>query len=215
MTLAASTTASPRPISDDAADREPARAEPLPFATRKDRRCTTTSGSTCTTTTRRSSGGGRHQISVSCRGPSTACSASSPSSLSFAPAPTERDGLHRLLRQQRHLDRLSRRARRTLDVRMSARVAVSRPEPGLDVSPDLAGLRKQIGERSVAGADTPHHFLAASDLRRHRAVDHRLCPGEPCDRRQRHRPSPMDFCNRIHDDFTYDGKATTVAHQGR
>ena len=69
------------------------------------------------------------------------------SSLSFSPMPTERSDF---------LDFFGnavtsiafRGVYETLDMRMSARVSVARPEPGLDVSPKLANL----GERDRFGA---------------------------------------------------------------
>jgi len=41
---------------------------------------------------------------------------------------------------------------------MSARRAVSRPEPGLDVSPDIQRLREEIGTVQSLSPASPHHF---------------------------------------------------------
>ncbi len=45
---------------------------------------------------------------------------------------------------------------------MTARVNVTRPPNMLDVSPDLAGLQKEIRSVWSIAADAPHHFLTSS-----------------------------------------------------
>jgi transglutaminase-like putative cysteine protease len=131
------------------------------------------------------------------------------SSLSFSPVPTERSDF---------LDFFGnavtsiafRGSYEELDMRMSARVSVSRPEPGLDVSPTLPNLREEIASVRSLSPDAPHHFLAASDF-----VD--LDPGITAYARESLSQTSSvtgianDFCNRIQADFIYDGEATTVA----
>ena len=51
---------------------------------------------------------------------------------------------------------------------MSARVAVTRPEPSLDVSPLLPELADEIASVWSLAPDAPHHFVAASD---HAGID--------------------------------------------
>ncbi len=156
----------------------------------------------------RSSGGGRHQIRVVPR-TLEGIQRVVASSLSFEPAPTEREDFTDFFGNSA-TSIAFREEHRTLDVRMNARIAVSRPEPGLDVSPDVTGLRRQIGELRSVAADTPHHFLAGSDFVaiEPEITDYAraslLAGGSVIGIAQ-------DFCRRIHDDFTYDGKATTVA----
>ncbi len=50
----------------------------------------------------------------------------------------------------------------TLDIRMAARVMVDRPEPGLDMSPDLAGMLRDLRQVRSLEASAPHHYLAPS-----------------------------------------------------
>jgi transglutaminase-like putative cysteine protease len=153
-------------------------------------------------------GGGRHQIRVV---PQTISGVQRvvASSLSFSPKPTERsdfsdffgNGVTTIAFRDAHEE---------LDVRMSARVAVSRPEIGFDVSPDVARLRLELATLWSLASDTPHHFLASSD---HAGVESAITAYA------RNSLSASvsvigiasDFCNRIHHDFTYDGEATTVA----
>jgi transglutaminase-like putative cysteine protease len=97
-----------------------------------------------------------------------------------------------------------------LDMRMSARVSVARPEPGLDVSPKLADLGDEIAAVRSLAADAPHHFFAASDY-----VDLDAAITAYARQSQTGASSVTsvanDLCNRINADFTYDGEATTVA----
>ena len=152
-------------------------------------------------------GGGRHQVRVM---PPTISGVQRviAASLSFSPAPSGTLRLHRFLRQQCHVDRLSR-AHETLDIRMSARVAVSRPEPGLDVSPDIAALREQLEgccrwrrmRRIISWppATMPASMLTITAYARESSAGSSVRGDRRC-----------DLCNRIHRDFTYDGEATTV-----
>ncbi len=156
----------------------------------------------------RAAGGGRHQVRVA---PPTIPGVQRviASSLGFTPKPAERsdftDFFGNLVTAIAFRD-----VHETLDIRMSARVAVSRPEPGFDVSPDMARLQAELaGVRSLS-SDAPHHFVAASH---HAGIE----PAITAYARDSLSAAPSvvgvasDFCNRIYDDFAYDGEATTVA----
>jgi transglutaminase-like putative cysteine protease len=156
----------------------------------------------------RAAGGSRHHVHVA---PQTIPNVQRviASSVSFGPTPTERSDF---------LDFFGnavssvafRSAYDELDIRMSARVSVSRPEAGLDVSPKLANLADEIAMVRSLSPDAPHHFLAASDF-----VD--LDPAITHYARGSLSSAASvtgianDLCNRIYDEFTYDGEATTVA----
>lgn len=153
-------------------------------------------------------GGSRHHVHVS---PQTISGMQRviASALSFSPTPTERSDF---------LDFFGnavtsvafRSIYESLDIRMNARVSVSRPEAGFDVSPKLADLAGEIASVRSLAPDAPHHFLAASDF-----VD--LDAAITSYARESLSAGPTvaavanDFCNRIHTDFVYDGEATTVA----
>lgn len=130
------------------------------------------------------------------------------SSLSFSPRPTERSDF---------LDFFGnavtsiafRGVYDALDMRMSARVSVSRPEPGLDVSPTLGDLGGEIAAVRSLSPDAPHHFLSASD---HVDLDAAITAYAKESLAARSATAiANDFCNRIHADFAYDNEATTVA----
>ncbi|RWO42126.1 MAG: transglutaminase family protein [Mesorhizobium sp.] len=150
-------------------------------------------------------GGGRHQVRVlppTISGVQRVIAAS----LSFAPAPSERSDFSDFFGN--NVTSIAfRDAHDALDIRMSARVAVSRPEPGLDVSPDIRRLRSQLEAVRSLSPDTPHHFLAASD---HVGVDADITGYARSSAGSSVVGTAMDLCNRIHRDFTYDGEATTV-----
>ncbi len=131
------------------------------------------------------------------------------SSLSFTPATTERSDFSDFFGNAvtsvafRHVHRM-------LDVRMSARVSVSRPEIGFDVSPNLARLgEERLGLWSLA-PDSPHHFMASSD---HAAIlpDITSYAARSVGDGTSVTAIAADLCDRIHEDFTYDGDATTVS----
>ena len=96
-----------------------------------------------------------------------------------------------------------------LDIRMQARVQVETPALMADLSPELPKLGEELlALRSVA-ADSPHHLVSPSP----RLPDDALIaeyartlitPGQTV------REIAMAICARIHKDFTYDPKATTV-----
>ncbi|BAV47603.1 transglutaminase domain-containing protein [Mesorhizobium loti] len=150
-------------------------------------------------------GGGRHQIRVL---PSTISGVQRviAASLSFAPAPNERSDFSDFFGN--NVTSIAfREAHDALDIRMSARVSVSRPEPGLDVSPDIGRLRQELAAvRSLASA-SPHHFLAGSA---HSGIDAAITTYARDSIAGSAAGTAMNLCNRIHRDFTYDGDATTV-----
>jgi len=150
-------------------------------------------------------GGGRHQIRVL---PSTISGVQRviAASLSFAPAPNERSDFSDFFGN--NVTSIAfRDAHDALDIRMGARVSVSRPEPGLDVSPDIGRLRQELAAvRSLASA-SPHHFLAGSA---HSGIDAAITTYARDSIAGSAAGTAMDLCNRIHRDFTYDGEATTV-----
>jgi len=154
-----------------------------------------------------SSVGGRHQIRVVPRS-IDGIQRVVASSLSFAPAPTERSDFVDFFGN--NATSISyRKEHETLDVRMSARVSVSRPGPDLDVSPDLTGLRKELSELRSLANDAPHHFLGASSFvsLEKPITDHAR---ESLGATRTVHAVAEDLCRRIHRDFTYDGEATSV-----
>ncbi|RWD52071.1 transglutaminase family protein [Mesorhizobium sp.] len=150
-------------------------------------------------------GGGRHQVRVL---PPTVAGVQRviAASLSFAPAPSERSDFSDFFGN--NVTSIAfRDVHDALDIRMSARVAVSRPEPGLDVSPDIRRLREELDAVRSLSPDTPHHFLAASD---HAGIDAAITAYARSSAGNSAVSTAMDLCNRIYRDFTYDGEATTV-----
>jgi transglutaminase-like putative cysteine protease len=153
-------------------------------------------------------GGGRHQVRVmphSLPGVQRVVAAS----LAFSPQPAERSDFSDFF--SNGVTSISfRETHQRLDVRMSARVAVSRPDPSPDVSPDLARLRGEIASVRSLAPEAPHHFLASSS---HAALDEAITAYA----RDSFSPSRSaasladELCLRIHRDFVYDGEATTVA----
>ncbi|WP_296746716.1 transglutaminase family protein [Mesorhizobium sp.] len=150
-------------------------------------------------------GGGRHQVRVlpqTLNGVQRVIAAS----LSFAPTPAERADFSDFFGN--NVTSIAfRDAHDALDVRMSARVSVSRPEPGLDVSPDIHGLRAELDAVRSLSPGAPHHFAAASD---HAGIDAAITAYARESLAGSAVATAIDLCNRIHRDFTYDGKATTV-----
>ncbi|TJU94937.1 MAG: transglutaminase family protein, partial [Mesorhizobium sp.] len=106
-------------------------------------------------------GGGRHQVRVL---PQTIAGVQRviAASLSFQPNPAERADFSDFFGNNVTAIAV-RDAHEELHVRMSARVSVSRPDAGLDVSPDIHGLRAELDAVRSLSAEAPHHFLAASD----------------------------------------------------
>lgn len=150
-------------------------------------------------------GGSRHQVRVL---PQTIAGVQRvvAASLSFVPTPSERTDFTDFFGN--NVTAIAfRDVHDGLDIRMSARVSVSRPEPGLDVSPDLQRLREELGAVRSLAPDAPHHFLTASD---HAGIDAAITAYARRSLAGSTTGTVMDFCNRIHRDFTYDGEATTV-----
>ena len=150
-------------------------------------------------------GGGRHQVRVM---PQTIAGVQRviAASLSFAPNPAERADFFDFFGN--NVTSIAfRDVHDTLDIRMSARVSVSRPEPGLDVSPDISGLRAELDAVRSLSPSAPHHFLAASD---HVGLDEAITAYAREGLAGSAVATASDLCNRIHRDFTYDGKATNV-----
>jgi transglutaminase-like putative cysteine protease len=153
-------------------------------------------------------GGSRHHVHVA---PQTITGAQRvvASSLSFSPTPTERADFFDFFGNAM-TSVAFRSAYDALDIRMSARVSVSRPEPGLDVSPTLTNLGEEIASVRSLSPEAPHHFLAASDFV---GLDPAITAyaRESLSRTSSVTGIANDFCQRIYNDFTYDGDATTVA----
>jgi transglutaminase-like putative cysteine protease len=157
-------------------------------------------------------GGGRHQIRMlplNLTGIQRVVAAS----LAVTPAPAERSDFTDFFGN--HVTSIAvRKPHDELDVRMSARVSVLRPQPGLDVSPRLSLLADEIASVWSLAPDAPHHFLAGSD---HAGLDPAISAyagqslaGDPSVQALAER-----LCNRINADFAYDTEATTVATSAR
>jgi transglutaminase-like putative cysteine protease len=157
-------------------------------------------------------GGGRHQIRMlplNLTGIQRVVAAS----LAVTPAPAERSDFIDFFGN--HVTSIAvRKPHDELDVRMSARVSVMRPQPGLDVSPRLSRLADEIASVWSLAPDAPHHFLAASD---HAGLDPAISAyaGESLARDPSVQAVAERLCNRINADFAYDTEATTVATNAR
>jgi len=156
----------------------------------------------------RSSGGSRHQIRVQPR-TIEGIQRVVASSLSFEPKPAERSDFVDFFGNNA-TSIAFREEHEKLDIRMNARVAVTRPDPGLDVSPDLARLRRSLSEIRTLDASAPHHFLGASDFA---GIDATITDYARASlvEAQSVYGIAANLCSRLHRDFAYDGKATTVA----
>jgi transglutaminase-like putative cysteine protease len=97
----------------------------------------------------------------------------------------------------------------SLDLKLSARVAVDKAVPAGDASPDIAGLRHELGTLWRLDGGSPHHFLAASP----RVA---LTPAiadyarESLGRTGTVQAAALDLCHAIHRDFAYVTDATNV-----
>lgn len=153
-------------------------------------------------------GGGRHQVRVSPRtlpGVQRVVAAS----VDFAPRPAERSDFTDFFGNP--VTAIAYRdPHDELDVRMSARVSVRRPEPGIDLSPPRDGLKAEILAVRSLSADAPHHFLAAS---RHAPLDEAITEfARACLSAQTSTFGLAEaLCRAIHEEFVYDGDATTVS----
>ena len=160
----------------------------------------------------RSAAGGRHHIRVM---PQTLPGIQRvvASSLSFDPAAAERSDFTDFFANT-VTSIVYRNPHETLDVTMTARINVARPQTMLDVSPDIAGLIREIrGVWSVA-SDAPHHFLTSSA---HAAIDPDISAyaATSLGRTRTVMEAAGDLCNRIHADFAYDSDATNVRTTAR
>ena len=96
-----------------------------------------------------------------------------------------------------------------LDVRLTARVAVEDEHPPADLSPDLAGLQRELASVWTLDRNSPHHFLSSSP---------RIAISKPITDYARQsvsrttsvRAAAMDLCLSIHRDFTYERDSTDV-----
>jgi transglutaminase-like putative cysteine protease len=156
-------------------------------------------------------GGGRHQVRVlpaNIPGVQRVVAAS----LAFAPSPAERSDFLDFFGTSTTAIAF-REAHESLDVKMQARVSVTRPRPGGDISVGVADLEQDIAGCLSLAPPSPHHYLASSD---HAGVDATITAyaaqsaGRPTVFEVAH-----DLCGRIYRDFTYDGEATTVATRAR
>jgi transglutaminase-like putative cysteine protease len=130
-------------------------------------------------------------------------------SLAVTPAPAERSDFGDFFGN--HVTAIAlRKAHDELDVRMSARVAVNRPAPSLDVSPLVADLAGEIAAVYSLAPDSPHHFTMPSDLA---GIDPEITAyaGESLAKRGSVEALTEDLTHRIKADFAYDVDATTVA----
>jgi len=96
-----------------------------------------------------------------------------------------------------------------LRVRLQARVAVEERTPPADLSPDLAGLARDLASYWILAPDSPQHFLAPSPRI---AIDEAITAyaRESLDRTTSVRAAAMDLCLSIHRDFEYDRDSTNV-----
>lgn len=96
-----------------------------------------------------------------------------------------------------------------LDIRLAARVAVDDLVAPPDVSPDIAGLRRDLSAIWSIGPNSPHHFVGPSPRV---ALDPAITAyaRQSLDRADTVRAAAMDYCLSIYRDFTYDGEATEV-----
>jgi transglutaminase-like putative cysteine protease len=97
----------------------------------------------------------------------------------------------------------------SLAVELAARVSVERAAGMLDVSPDLAGLARELDAVRSLDPDAPHHFRAASpraplDPAITRYAAESLGAGRSV------LAVAEDLCRRIHGEFAYDTGATEV-----
>jgi transglutaminase-like putative cysteine protease len=130
-------------------------------------------------------------------------------SLEPGPQPAERTDFSDFFRN-RVTSIVYRGGHEALDIKMTARVKVDRPEAGIDLSPPLTALHEDLGSVWSLMPDSPHHFLASSD---HAAIDGEITAyaAQSLKPRRSVAAAAEDLCRRVHADFTYDSDATTVA----
>src|SRR5262245_57065377 len=153
-------------------------------------------------------GGGRHLVRVlplNIEGTQRVVAAS----LAVQPSPAERADFSDFFGN--HVTSIAvRKPHDELDVRMTARVAVTRPTRSLDMSPRVADLAGEVAAVWSLAPDCPHHFVAPRDPAGIEAeitayARERLDPAASAER------LAENLCKRIHADFAYDVEATTVA----
>ncbi|MCM2290837.1 transglutaminase family protein [Allorhizobium sp. BGMRC 0089] len=129
-------------------------------------------------------------------------------SVTIAPEPDERGGFTDFFTQPA-ITFAYRSPHEKLDIRLQARVQVENLPMTADFSPPLDRLSSEIAEEWSLAAASPHHFLGQSP----RLADDSdiadyarkgIRPGMTVHQIAR------DLCARIHKDFKYDAKATTV-----
>ncbi|RWX79098.1 transglutaminase family protein [Neorhizobium lilium] len=96
-----------------------------------------------------------------------------------------------------------------LDIRMQARVLVEAPPITADLSPELEKLKDELDDLWSVSPESPHHLTGPSPrLPQDPAIAAYaralVTPGQTV------REMAVALCSRIHKDFTYDAKATTV-----
>ena len=104
---------------------------------------------------------------------------------------------------------LFRAAHERLDIRMQARVHVDVPQASADFSPRANALPEEIASQWSLDAGSPHHYTGPSPRLKH-------CPEiasyarEIATQDMTVREIATAICARIHADFAYDPKATSV-----
>jgi transglutaminase-like putative cysteine protease len=96
-----------------------------------------------------------------------------------------------------------------LNVRLQARVAVEEATPPADLSPDLAGLTRDLAASWTLDANSPQHYLAPSP-RIALSAPITAYARKSLDRTTSVRAAAMDLCLTIHRDFEYDRESTNV-----
>lgn len=97
----------------------------------------------------------------------------------------------------------------SLDVRLSARVSVEDEHSPADLSPDLAGLQRELATLWTLDANSPHHFLAPSPrIAFSKAITDYA--RKSVERTASVRAAAMDLCLSIHRDFVYEKDTTDV-----
>lgn len=130
------------------------------------------------------------------------------SSLHFEPVPVERTDRRDFFGNS-VVSIAYRDAHAMLKVRMSARVQVDAPSAMLDVTPDMATLRRELaGVRSLA-PESPHHFTSSSPrVPLNDAIT--AYARESLSRAWSVHEIVRDLGERIYRDFEYDGESTEV-----
>jgi transglutaminase-like putative cysteine protease len=96
-----------------------------------------------------------------------------------------------------------------LDVRLSARIGIEEQAAPADLSPDLAGLQRELTGVWTLDGNSPHHFLAASP-RIALSPEITAYARQSVDRTTSVRAAAMDLCLSIQRDIAYDKESTNV-----